>query len=779
MRIYLAAIALTGTLLAGCSSDWDAARNAKPSASADQGDEMALPTAALAARNAPESFASLPDRGELLSYAKDREVRRSGAYTSHPVEISEAHALNAIAAGGLRLTTPDGKPVNVTYDRIEEHPDGNWTWVGQSESGDHAVLTFGESSVFGEIFTDGQALRVTTRNGSAWVVETDHASLAGRHPGQHGDGPEFLIPPRSDEPGMEMAGAKAMAAAGSSVETKNSGAVIDLALGYTGGFVTAYGNQATAVTRLTSLVALGNAAYQRSGVNMRVRLVHAMQVNFTDTTDNADALQKLTGYNATTRQRTTPDPAFNALRAARDEYGADLVSLVRPHRSPEQKGCGIAWLLGAGQTAITAADEEFGYSVVSDGADVDEGDGNTYFCSDYSLVHELGHTMGQAHNQADAQYAGAHAYSYGYREASTTGFHTIMAYPLANSSQVEAPYFATPLINFAAGRPYGVANTSDNVRSMNQTMPIIGAFRATVVPIPGDGPAEYSVLPSGDFDADGVFDLLWRNNTTGANVIWKSGGTVSQTLPTTVNPNLRIVGVGDLNKDGRSDIVWRNISTGQNVVWYSANSATTRGLSTVASQDWQIVWVGDFDGDGASDLLWRNFATGANTLWKSGGSVSQAVTALGLDWKVVAAGDFNGDGKDDIVWRNFSTGQNVIWLSANSATTMALATVLSQEWKVIGAGDFNGDGTADLFWRNTTTGANVIWRSGSISQTVSSVTDQNWQIAGIGDFNGDGRADLTWRNRSTGANVQWLSTGSGFTSRTLSSVASQNWNIVP
>src|SRR3546814_15131477 len=66
------------------------------------------------------------------------------------------------------------------------------------------------------------------------------------------------------------------------------------------------------------------------------------------------------------------------------------------------------------------------YSVVSDGTDLDEGDDNTYFCREETLAHELGHNMGQAHNDEDSDTTGVHAYSYGYRETSSIGFYTVM-----------------------------------------------------------------------------------------------------------------------------------------------------------------------------------------------------------------------------------------------------------------------------------------------------------------------------------------------------------------
>src|SRR3546814_14789314 len=75
------------------------------------------------------------------------------------------------------------------------------------------------------------------------------------------------------------------------------------------------------------------------------------------------------------------------------------------------------------------------YSVVSDGTDLDEGDDNTYFCREETLAHDLGHNMGQAHNDEDSDTTGVHAYSYGYRETSSIGFYTVLAYPQADGSQ--------------------------------------------------------------------------------------------------------------------------------------------------------------------------------------------------------------------------------------------------------------------------------------------------------------------------------------------------------
>ena len=189
-----------------------------------------------------------------------------------------------------------------------------------------------------------------------------------------------------------------------------------------------------------------------------------------------------------------------------------------------------------------------------------------------------------------------------------------------------------------------------------------------------------------DFDGDGRADILWRNSSSGANAIWRSGSSATQQAVPGVPAVWRAVGSGDYNGDGRSDILWRNSSSGANVIWRSGNSATSQAVTSVASLAWTVVGSGDYNGDGRADILWRNTGSGANVLWRSANSATpQAVPTVPTVWRVVASEDYNGDGRADILWRNSSTGANVIWRSASSATPQAVATVPSTSWAVVGS----------------------------------------------------------------------------------------------
>jgi hypothetical protein len=730
------------------------------------------------------AFAALPDRGDLLRYSV-QPVRHENASTWYPADISEAHAFSAIVTGHMTITAPDGPPVRLQYQRHFEHPNGNWTWIGRDAYGEDAVLTFGEKAVFGSIPQHGrEELRLSTRGGHAWVVQIDPTRLHSPEASK----PDFLVPPSL---AASLASSESVAASAQPQAVAATAAVtVDVALGYTTAYAAELGGDSQAVTRLQNLVDITNQAYANSQISAQVRLVRTLSVAYADATDNGDALSKLSGYQAGTGTMPT-DPAFAGLRAARDQYGADLVSLVRRFRTPENDGCGIAWLIGGDRSSINNSDAPFGYSVVSDDLDMgdyDESDGKTYGCRKESLAHEFGHNMGQAHNTEDSTGPGAHAYSYGYRETSTSGFYTVMAYRLPNSAQRGIRYFANPNVADAGtGRPTGVANVSDNARSMAQTMPLIAAFRTTIVT--GIAPVRH------DFDGDGRADVYWRNSITGDTGLWRmSGTTVAGAWNVHREPDMSwaVVGSGDFNGDGRADVLWRNSSSGQIYIHFM-NGPTilpeSRFAPTVNDLNWRIVGLADFDGDAITDLYWRNVATGLTYIWLMNGAEPKVMQPIHLEpdqsWQVAGTGDFNHDGFSDVLWRNSISGQNYVHLMSGTSilpSSGPLVTVADTQWKVAAVDDFNGDGRADIYWRNSATGECYLWLMNGLS--ISSLhpvhsAALSWEIALSGDFNGDGRADIFWRNSVTGENYLHLMDGASILSGSgeVFTVSDTNWKV--
>ncbi len=767
--------------ITGCAADQQDAQLSMPSA------QRAAPASLTGtAPTAPSTgkrvvFASLPDRGTLLAYDRGQQPVHRGAQTYHSVQLSEAHALNAAVSGkSIELPTPSGGTMRINYTRHEEGLDGNWSWVGKTADGLDAVITFGESAVFGRIAQrDTEALRLTMSAGRSWLVESDPSKMLDGNLGREANETDVLIP--SNVAVAASAKKRSTAAMTATGSNKASAAnTVDVVLGYTNGFVTKYGSAANANTRLTNLIAITNQAYQNSSITPRVRLVRTVQVSYTDTNSNETALEAVTGFNCTTSSCTpqTIPTELVPLRTAREEYGGDIVSLVRPFQAPQHQGCGIAWLLGGGGFTIDSSDAPFGYSIASDGTDVDEGDGRTYFCREETLAHELGHNMGQQHNVEDAGMppeTGTNPYSYGYREATTTGFYTVMAYRLGNSSQFSINYFGNPLVNYLdTGRPTGTA-TADNARSLNLAMPLVALFRNSVVPSIGRA--------ANDINGDGRSDLALRN--TGAEwflPLLMNGSAF--TLGTTnyfVN-TYNIATSGDYNGDGRTDFVWKNDTARVLYMYFSTpNGGFTPQYVSSFPSAWNIVGSGDVNLDGKDDLLWRNAATEQFSYWVMNGAqlTSSAAFSMVNTYSVSATGDFNGDGRTDIVW--LRPGFNIYMSLANATGGYDLQFVANHTngWDIVGAVDIDADGKDDLVMRNSAI-EQLRYMIMNGAQTVRQQDNyfvNTYNVAGLGDYNGDGFGDVMWLR--PGFNVfLWRGNGTAFSLEYVTNLASV-WTVVP
>ena len=752
-------------IVGGCSSGTDPVRDASlAQADAATTDASRTPSSPVNTGRTT-SFAAMPDRGVLVAY-DTRGARKHDAYTLFPVQLSEAHALNAVAPGrSIRFQTPDGKVQTIAYSRHEEGIDGNWSWVGKTADGLDAIITFGAGAVFGRIDQrDAQPLRLTMRDGKAWLMQVNPGKLLDGDLLRDADDTDVLIP---SAVAADIVQRKASSAAAkvplTAAAPANGTNTIDVAVGFTNGMVTKYGTAQNAQTRIADLIARTNQAYINSQVEPRVRLVHTLQVAYTDTNDNEIALEALTGVTCTTTacSPATVPTELAPLVTARNTYGADLVSLIRPFKAPEQKGCGIAWLLGGGGFTIDNTDAPFGYSIVGDGDDTDETDGRTYFCREETLAHELGHNMGQQHNTEDSGGdSGTHSYSYGYRESSTTGFYTVMAYRLANSSQFAINYFGNPAVNYpSTTRPTGTA-TADNARSLNLSMPLVALFRAPVVPFPGKF--------RNDINGNGTSDLLWYNQTSGQFAYWlMNNTTVVSTGVQGVGANFRIAGTGDLNGDGAADIIWRDTTNNYHYLWRSNGNGTfTTPFLGAIGTGWSIARLADLNGDGRDDIIWENPTAGQMAYWLMNDTpvTSSSVSAVGTDYRIVGAGDLDGDGRGDILWRNPTNGYLYLWRSRGDGTfDTPFVAGTATGWNIAAVIDLNGDGTSDIVWEETTQGLMAYWFMNGATVTSSGVkaVGTDYRILTSGDLNADGRGDLVWGNPTTGYLYLWRSLGNG------------------
>ena len=315
MRKYMLAVAALGSLAAGCADQGGSSAHLASSLThASRSSSSPQSAYTVASRR----IAAFPDRGSFLAYASSAPLRR-GTFTAYPVQISEAHALRAIAEGGMVVASPDGRPIRLQYTGRIQHPDGNWTWVGRpagSPAGAEAMLTFGDKAVFGTIPTSSGALQVTTLGGRTWLLQPNPLAAAADPVPTQADA---LAPMPRGHATRPVAAAQPRAIAAQALApqaaTPSATATVDVVLGYTNGFATRLGGQSQAVTRLQYLVDLANQAYVDSQVAGRIRMVAAVQVNYADNTSNQATLFELSGLSCSADSSAAPRRRSNAYEA--------------------------------------------------------------------------------------------------------------------------------------------------------------------------------------------------------------------------------------------------------------------------------------------------------------------------------------------------------------------------------------------------------------------------------------------------------------------------------
>ncbi len=378
---------------------------------------------------------------------------------AHSEAVTRARGGRAVRAHpGLRhgqeflLELGPGATWTVQRQRVDELGKGDFVWTGQ---------------VVGNPFS---RVTVSSRGGViAGVVDLpwqDGNEVWEIVPGP--DGTSALV---SSTIPAEVMGCDLEAVPGGSaittgvLATQSDPTVIEVMVLYTPATTARYG-QSGAEAKILQAIADANSAYAQSQVYLTVHLAYMAEVAYTETGLMTDAL---------TRLRTNGDGYMDQAHLWRDQYGADLVVLV----DEDASACGQAYLMSSPSSSFAP----YGFSVVNSGC-----------LGGYSMAHEMGHNMGCEHDHANAAGSPAYPYAYGYINCASdgTGFRSIMAYPCGIVPRLN--YFSNPdvLIN---GLPAGIdyeadpANASDNARSLNQTAPVVAAFRS--------GPQSPPAAPTG------------------------------------------------------------------------------------------------------------------------------------------------------------------------------------------------------------------------------------------------------------------------------------------
>ena len=148
-----------------------------------------------------------------------------------------------------------------------------------------------------------------------------------------------------------------------------------------------------------------------------------------------------------------------------------------------------------------------------------------------------------------------------------------------------------------------------------------------------EAPTPWVLVASGDFNGDGTSDALWFDPTTGHMAVWLLRGTDvlerGPEMPGPAGAGWTALGAGDYNYDGMADVLWGNATTNQMAVWLMRGTCLLEAGPAIPGppgDGWVLTgFDADANADGMADVVWQNPNTRLVSVWLMRGTQVLAV----------------------------------------------------------------------------------------------------------------------------------------------------------
>ncbi len=386
----------------------------------------------------------------------------------------EAHIARLDASGPeqgadeLGLELPDGTFIKISRDGYKNRGRGNAVWrgriVGNNDS--RAVFTIRKGRIFGRIRIGMDVFEVRPygpqTGDKQFVVE--RLDL-GTFPDSDDAIPaaDFAVAQQFDALSDQLSPSLAAAVAA------DGPVVIDVMSLYTADARNAVGGTANIEALIQAAVDAANAAFIDSNMTVQFQLVHTAQVAYSDSGNISSDLSWLVN---------------NAQVAAlRDQYGADMVSLIIDNGGAF---CGVGYV----QRPLGTWFAPYPFQVT------------VWDCAvgNLSFAHEHGHNMGMEHDPENGASPDVASFPWSFGHYINGTYRTVMSYSSPCSIYCQrVGRFSNPDVSYL-GIATGIVDQRDNAYTGDLAAPVVAAFRPTAG-APANNPPVFDQDP---IIADGV-----------------------------------------------------------------------------------------------------------------------------------------------------------------------------------------------------------------------------------------------------------------------------------
>ncbi|HEX6171060.1 MAG TPA: T9SS type A sorting domain-containing protein [Chitinophagaceae bacterium] len=578
--------------------------------------------------------------------------------------------------------------VKSKFIKMHSYPSGSFSYEGLLEGPASGYITFSKYNdrTAGMIMlADGSKYMIDQVASNIFVISLSNESAFTQRE-SHSDFIEIGGPAQRD----------AATASVCDVSACPGSSTIDMMVVYTQQAENSWGGSANTIANITQAVTNMNISMTNSGINnVTFRLVHTAKVSYTESGDFSTDLVRLAGNG---------DGYMDNVHSLRDQYGADLVSLIIG--SPTSS-CGIGYL----NTNPSSYSSGNAFNV------------SLYSCvlGNFTMAHESGHNMGLRHDwYVDASttpcehhhgYVNQVALNLGSSSPASARWRTIMAYndrcSVAGFNCTRVNIWSNPNLTYngdAMGVHGGNPEPSDEAWAFYRMACLVASFRPEAGGGGGGGGSETCSPPSG---------LSSSVSTSGATVQWL---TVSGAIGYDVDYKLP------------SSSTWINVSTNTPSI-----AVGIGGLSSSTVYDWRVRANCSF---GSSNYVQSQFTTQAISLPVCNAPASLSTSGITASTATASWAPVNGAASYNVDYKLASSSS---WINIANGTT-------SLSWTISGM-----QATTSYDWR-----VRANCTSGSSSYTQTQFTTQ-----ALGSCNAPG--GLSTSNITSGtATVNWNSVSGAF-----------------